>query len=57
VLDTPGERVRHLIARVVIPGGRDLDWLTVPRSLSAAYYIFRPLRLIAEYVRRATRAD
>jgi hypothetical protein len=56
VLDTPAERGRHLIARVLVPGGRDLDWLTVPRSLRVAYYLFRPLRLAGEHLRKATRA-
>ena len=55
VLDTPAARARHLIARVLVPGGRDLDWLTVPRSLRVAYYLFRPLRLAAEYLRKAAR--
>lgn len=54
-LDTPAERARHLIARVLVPGGRDLDWLAVPRSLWVAYYLFRPLRLAAEHLRKAAR--
>jgi hypothetical protein len=57
VLDTPGERLRHLVARTVVPGGRDLDWLAVPRPLSGAYYLVRPLRLAAQYARRAVGAD
>jgi hypothetical protein len=56
-LDTPGERLRHLIARVFVPGGRDLDWLTVPRSLAGVYYLLRPLRLAAQYAGRAFRID
>ena len=57
VLDAPGERLRHLVARTVVPGGRDLDWLAVPRPLSGAYYLVRPLRLAAQYARRAVGAD
>ena len=57
VLDTPGERLRHLVARTVVPGGRDLDWLAVPRPLSGAYYLVRPFRLAAQYARRAVGTD
>jgi hypothetical protein len=54
-LDTRRERLRHLVARTVVPGGRDLDWLAVPQSLSGIYYLLRPLRLVAEHGRRAAR--
>jgi Uncharacterised nucleotidyltransferase len=56
VLDTPADRLRHLVARTLVPGGRDLDWFAVPQPLSPVYYVLRPLRLVTHYARRAVRS-
>jgi hypothetical protein len=57
VPDTPGEGLLRPLARRVVRGDRRLGRLAVPRPLSGVYYLLRPLRLAAQYVRRAIRTD
>ena len=55
-LDTTPARLRHLAARVLVPGGRELDWMPMPRPRSGVYYVLRPLRLATEYARGTARS-
>jgi Uncharacterised nucleotidyltransferase len=45
-LDTRPDRIRHLVARVFVPGAGDWDAVHLPRGLRWLYYLVRPLRLM-----------
>ena len=51
-LDTSPERVLHLISRLVTPGRRDWEWVSLPASLHGLYYLVRPFRAAAQYLDR-----
>ncbi len=53
-LDTRPDRIRHLIARVFVPGARDWDAVQLPRGLRWLYYLVRPLRLTGFFHGRET---
>jgi len=55
-LDSAPARLWHLLTRVFVPGGLDLDWMPLPRPLSGVYYVLRPLRLLAQHARGAVRS-
>ncbi len=55
-LDSTPARLRHLLARVFVPGVVDLDWMPLPRPLFGVYYVLRPLRLMAQHARGAVRS-
>jgi len=45
-LDTRPDRIRHLVARVFVPGAGDWDAVHLPRGMRWLYYLVRPLRLM-----------
>jgi hypothetical protein len=53
-LDTRPDRIRHLIARVFVPGSGDWDAVHLPRGLRWLYYLVRPLRLTGFFHGRET---
>jgi hypothetical protein len=48
--------VRRTLAALVVPSENDRRFLSLPRWLSSAYYLVRPIRLMAQYGARPRRA-
>jgi hypothetical protein len=51
-LDRPSRSAAHFVARVLTPGPRDWELGDVPPGLTGLYYVLRPARLAARYLRR-----
>ncbi|HEV7993956.1 MAG TPA: nucleotidyltransferase family protein [Gemmatimonadaceae bacterium] len=53
LLDSRADRVRSVIRAALLPTEREWEAIALPDALTPLYHVVRPLRLIAEYARRA----